>query len=213
MIRPGTGRAVLRVVVVAMALAPATGCRLGPDDAALRALARYERPCALRFGKAKLEVRMGEMWKAGTEGRLVTLRRMVVYRLRHGGVEVVPDSWTGPAGSVRADYSETRGRRIRARGRELDFHTTMARVVLTATDVEGKVVWRGSVTGEAPPPPEKNSPTDFKAFDALEMDLLWRSRALFISRFSVSGAFQAGASGDRTPARPAPSAASSGQSR
>jgi hypothetical protein len=202
------------MVFIAATFALTAGCRTGPDDAALRELARYDRPCALGFAKARLDVRMGEIWRGGGEGRLVTIRRMLVFRLRHGGVEVVPNSWTGPAGTVRVEYSERRGSPIRARGRELDFHCTMVTMAMTATDgATGKVAWRGAVEAEVPPPPEDKAPTGFKAFSALEEDLLWRSRALFISRFAASGAFQVAGPEDRTPVRPARSAASSAQSQ
>ena len=211
---PEAGKAAKRAAAVAMTLVVVTGCRTGPDDEALRALARYNQPCALGFPRARLDVRMGEMWRGGAEGRLVTIRRMLVFRLRHGGVEVVPNSWTGPAGNVRVEYSEAKGTSIRARGKELDFHCTMVTMAMTATDgATGKVAWRGAVEAEVPPPPEDKAPTGFKAFSALEEDLLWRSRALFISRFAASGAFQVAGPEDRTPVRPARSAASSAQSQ
>jgi hypothetical protein len=185
------------------------GCRTGIDDEALRELARYGAPCAIKSGKARLEVRMGTMWKGGTEGRLVTVRRMLVYRLRHGGVEVVPESWTGRAATVVAEYSENAGSPIKSGAKATGFRGTIAVMSLSAVE-EGRAVWRGRVEAEAPAPAGIGKGA---GPGALEEDLLWRSRSLLISRFSAAGVFETARSAGRTPVRPALPGASSGRSR
>ena len=192
-------------VAAAVALATVlSACQTGPDDEAMRAMSVYGRPSALAFRQARLDVRMGEMWKGGAEGRLVMLRRMLVHRLRCGGVEVVPDTWDGPAGTVAAEYSETMGTPFGSKDGSGGIHATVARMAIVATDgVTGRTAWRGTIVAEAPPPGGGRVVDGARAPGALEEDLLWRSRSLFISRFAASGVFEADGPADTPGSRPA----------